>query len=279
MSFTDNCADKCWQTRATAVFVAVVSCACSVPLVNDLEERSAAEVTSALIRHGVPAETSPDEHHDGRFEVGVSRADTSYAHAVMDREQLPRSPRLGVAASLASSSFIANREEQHARWLLGTAGELETTLLSVGQIVGARIHLSAPRQTPLEKGTSAEHNKSTASVLLKHIGSTSPLTTTEIQQLISGAVPGLEPSNVTVVAQSLPPLPPRSGSEWVQLGPLTTTRNSLPYLRWLLIAAAILNGCMGVLLLTVWRRSRLGTASPKTQPASTVGATSDPTSG
>ena len=69
-------------------------------------------------------------------------------------------------------------------------------------------------------------------------------------------MPGLDPTNVTVVTRSVADPVERTGTELVRLGPLTTTRSSLPYLRWMIACVATLNVCMVALLFALWLRVR-----------------------
>lgn len=250
---------------------------CSVSLVSDLDEASAAEVASALSRNGVLASRHTDPEHEGKYSVSVDRADTNYAMAVMTREELPRTHDPASAASLSTRSFIESRQQEHARQIEQTAAELSRTLASVHNVVSARVHLAVRLNTLLGPLESQVSNR--ASVLVKYSGSASPLTATEVKQIVSGAISGLEPAQVIVVTKQLHPLPPRSGADLVKLGPLTTTLGSLPFLRGLVLAVTLLNTCMLGLLIAMWRRWRLLNSIPSgPQPPSSASA-SDPASG
>jgi flagellar M-ring protein FliF len=137
---------------------------------------------------------------------------------------------------------------------VGTAGDLQRSLLSIDEVIAARVHLAMPRADALDSQGPAE--LPSASVLLKHGGSVPPLSPSEIQRLVAGAVPGLDPTNVTVVTRSVADPVERTGTELVRLGPLTTTRSSLPYLRWMIACVATLNVCMVALLFALWLRVR-----------------------
>lgn len=229
---------------------------CSVSLVDDLEGQTATLVATALVQSGVAAEKTNDPAHDGKFVVEVGRGDASFALAVMAREHLPPTPRLGLAQTLNGGSFIASRDEEHARWILGTASELETSLASMPHIITARVHLAVSRQTLLRPGHEPLTNR--ASVLLRHAQESLPFTVNEVQNLVAGAVPGLHSQQVVVVSKQVPPLAARGDSELVRLGPLTTTRGSLPYFQWMIAGVAFLNISMVALLIALWRKTRSG---------------------
>lgn len=134
-----------------------------------------------------------------------------------------------------------------------TAGELERTLLGIEDVISARVHLALPEREALVVDAA---RPPTASVLLKHGGAVPPLSVLEVQRLVAGAVPGLDPASVMVVTKAVAQPVDRKGTELVRLGPLTTTRSSLPYLRWMIACVATLNACMVALLFALWLRGR-----------------------
>jgi len=227
--------------------------ACTIPVASDLDEAAANRVVAALGRNGVAADKERDSEHEGRFSVDVGRGDASFALAVMAREELPPRSSPGWADGLGQSSLIPSRADERAKLLMLTAGELERTLLGIEEVISARVHLALPERDALVADAA---RAPTASVLLKHGGAAPPLTALEVQRLVAGAVPGLDPSSVMVVTKAVSQPVDRKGTELVRLGPLTTTRSSLPYLRWMIACVATLNACMVALLFALWLRGR-----------------------
>jgi type III secretion protein J len=227
--------------------------ACTIPVASDLDEAAANRVVAALGRNGVAADKERDTEHEGRFSVDVGRGDASFALAVMAREELPPRSSPGWSDALGKSSLIPSRADERARLLMLTAGELERTLLGIEEVISARVHLALPERDALVVDAA---RPPTASVLLKHGGATPPLSVLEVQRLVAGAVPGLDPSSVMVVTKAVAQPVDRKGTELVRLGPLTTTRSSLPYLRWMIACVATLNACMVALLFALWLRGR-----------------------
>lgn len=223
-------------------------------MANDLDEAAANKVVAALGRNGVAADKQRDTENEGRFSVDVGRGDASFALSVMAREELPPHPDPGLSETLSHGTFIPSRADEQAKLLVGTAGELQRSLLSVDRVISARVHLAVPRGDALD--SDAPLGSPSASVLLKHGGTVAPLSPLEIQELVAGAVPGLAPASVTVVTKAVPEPVDRTGTELVRLGPLTTTRSSLPYLRWMIACVATLNVCMVALLFALWLRAR-----------------------
>jgi type III secretion protein J len=231
-----------------------LSAACAVPVATDLDEVSANKVIAGLGRNGVAADKQRDPDHEGRFSVDVGRGDASFALAVMAREELPPQSAPGWSETLARGSFIPSRSDEEAKLLLATAGELQRSLLSVDRVIAARVHLAVARADVL--ALQASPAAPTASVLLKHGGVEPPISESDVSRLIAGAVPGLAPAGVTVVMKAVSDPVDRTGTELVRLGPLTTTRSSLPYLRWMIACVATLNASMVALLFALWWRMR-----------------------
>jgi type III secretion protein J len=225
-----------------------------VPVANDLDEPTANRVVAALGRNGVAADKQRDQDSEGRFSVDVGRGDASYALSVMAREELPRRSTPGLSETLGQSSFIPSRSDEHARLLVGTAAELERSLLGVDGVISARVHLAVPASDPLDPASATE--VPTASVLIKHGGALPPLSAAEVSRLVAGAVQGLAPEQVSVLSKAVAEPVERTGTELVRLGPLTTTRSSLPYLRWMIACVAVLNVSMVALLFVLWTRAR-----------------------
>lgn len=230
--------------------------ACTIPVATDLDEPAANKVVAALGRNGVAADKQRDSEHEGRFSVDVGRGDASFALAVMAREELPPQTAPGWSETLSQSSFIPSRADEHAKLLMATAGELQRSLLGIDDVISARVHLAMPERDALD--VDGPTRPPTASVLLKHGNPTPPLSILDVQRLVAGAVPGLVPEGVVVVTKAVAEPVDRKGTELVRLGPLTTTRSSLPYLRWMIACVATLNACMVALLFALWLRGRRG---------------------
>jgi type III secretion protein J len=229
-----------------------------VPVATNLDEPDANRVLAALERNGVAADKNADPDEEGRFSIEVGRGDATFAISVMTREELPPRRSPGLLDAIGKNSLVPGRGDEQAKLTVGIAGELERTLIALDGVIDARVHLALPRRDPLEALTN--ELAPTAAVLLKYRSQAPPLSADEIRQLVSGAVPGLAPANVTVVSKAIEGEVNRKGTELVLLGPLTTTRSSLPYLRWMIGAVALLNACMVALLIALWLRMRSVTA-------------------
>jgi type III secretion protein J len=252
---------KLWQLRLARGFSlllpAGLALACAVPVATSLEESDANRVVTALERNGVAADKKPDPDNEGRFSIEVGRGDASFAISVMTREELPPRRSPGLLDAVGKGSLVPGRGDEQAKLTAGIAGELQRTLMGLDGVIDARVHLALPRRDPLQTGLTDP--PPSAAVLLKYRSATPPLSADEISRLVAGAVPGLDSARVTVVSKAVETDVSRKGTELVLLGPLTTTRSSLPYLRWMIGGVAALNACMVALLIALWLRMRRAT--------------------
>jgi type III secretory pathway lipoprotein EscJ len=91
---------------------------------------------------------------------------------------------------------------------------------------------------------------------LRHRGATPPIATADIQRLVAGAVPGLEPAQVSVVSSSVPAPGRPPERELSRFGPITVTRASMPPLRIVVGAAALLNIVLLAVVGLLWSRTK-----------------------
>jgi type III secretion protein J len=132
------------------------------------------------------------------------------------------------------------------------SGELERTLSAIDGVFSARVHLSLPELDALREGP---RPKATASVLLKHRGSTPPIDVHEVKRLVAGAASGLSPDDVAVV---MVPRPVAASPERTlsRLGPITATRSSVSLLRLVTAAIVVVDLALLLAVLVLWTRLR-----------------------
>jgi type III secretion protein J len=227
---------------------------CGVPIAAGLEESDANRIVVALEDNGVAARKEPDTETENRWRITVARDDASAATAVLTRESLPAPAAPGVLDALGKSSVVPSRTAEHARWIAGTAGELERSLRAVDGVLSVRVHLAVPPTDPLAR--EQKPLSPTASVLLRHRGATPPVATADVQRLVAGAVPGLETGQVSVVSSSVPAPGRPPERELSRFGPITVTRASMPPLRIVVGAAALLNVALLGVVGLLWSRTK-----------------------
>jgi type III secretion protein J len=254
-----------------AIFLLSLVAGCTSPIAHALDEADANRVLVALDRAGIGGEKDVDPAAEGRFRVLVERDEAPHALAVLRDEDLPGSHTTGMLDALGKGSLIPSQLAERAQFITGLGGELERTLSAIDGVLSARVHLSLPENEPLREGP---RPKATASVLMKHRGSTSPIDAQEVKRLVAGAAPGLLLDDVAVVM--VPRAQPASFAErgLTHLGPITATRGSVGLLRSLAAAVVAINVALVAAVLALWSRVRklraeaLDDASP--QPARRV---------
>jgi len=237
-----------------AMCVLLAPLGCTTAVASNLPESEANRAVVALEGHGVSADKERDPETEGRFRVIVSRDEAAAAASVLGQEALPSPENPGVLQSLGASSMVPSRLAEHARLLSGISGELEQSLTAVDGVVSARVHLAAPERSPLD--TDDAPSKPSASVLLRHRGANPPLASSEIQRLVAGAVPGLQPADVSVVASPASSSKRPADKELRRVGPITVTRASLSPLRAVAAGAVVLNLALLVAVLLLWSKVR-----------------------
>ena len=238
--------------------LALLVSGCAVPIVNSAEETDANRVVVALEESGIAASKEADPQAEGRYRVLVARDDASGAAQVLRQESLPPPATKGVLDALGEGGLVPSRSAEHAKLVAGTAGDLERSLRAVEGVLSARVHLAVPAKTPFE-GESKDG--ATASVLIRHRGAAGPLTVSDVQSLVAGAVPGLAPDKVRVVLTAAPAATRPIDRELSRLGPITVTRGSLTPLRLAVAAVALVNLLLIGVLLALWAKVRRSTAA------------------
>jgi len=227
---------------------------CSTGVLHGLDEPTANESLAALEQAGIGAEKLSEEGNGAApvFGLQVPRGDAARALNVLRARGLPRERRQGFAEVYSQPSLIPTPSEERARFLQATAGEIERTLEIVDGIVSARVHLVMEEADPL-----ALENKprtgARAAVLVKTAPGRTPLSEGDIQKLVAGSVPGLEPRAVGVVLIAAPVSETAAGS-LAAIGPFRVTPSSRAPLIAVFALALTTIGVLGALLFVTLRR-------------------------
>jgi type III secretion protein J len=237
---------------------------CTVPIAGGLDEGQANRVMVALDHAGVGGEKESDPQVEGRFRVVVERDEAPRAIAALREEDLPAPSTPGLLDAMGKGSLVPSQLTEHAQFVTGLSGELERSLSAVDGVLSARVHLSLPEIDPLREGP---RPKATASVLIKHRGSTPPLEAHEVKRLVAGAAPGLAPDDVAVVMLPRPTPAALADRALSRLGPVTATRGSIALLRVIAAAVVVFDLALGFAVIALWSRLRkLRAISPEEAP-------------
>jgi type III secretion protein J len=204
--------------------VVVLALGCSIPIQHGLDETAANEILTLLQRAGIEASKNRDE--DGAFAVAVAKTDALRAMELMRSLGLPRGPRAGFGEIYKQPSLVPSPTEERARYVEALAGEIARTLETVEGVASARVHLVLPELDPLAVDGKPRVPAQAAVLLKTRAGRPAPITDGEVQKLLAGSVPGLDPSAVAVVVTKAPEVPAPPGGNLVALGPLRMTSDS-----------------------------------------------------
>lgn len=195
------------------------------PLFTDLDQGDAGEIVAFLDEQKIPYELE-----NGGRTIKVPASDVDRLRLSLADKGLPRSGTVGFEIfdrqSLGKTDF-----ERRLDYLRALQGELERTISKMSGIEDVRVHLVLPEETLF---VSQEKPASAAVLLkLKPLYSPKPSEIKSVVFLVSRAVQGLAPDNVTVVdsrGNVLFPLPGGSdllgedGPEMAGLDAITLTR-------------------------------------------------------
>ena len=178
---------------AILMFSGHVSSPAMSPIYTDLSLDDSGKIAAELDKMNVPYELRgngsqimvPSEQML-RLRLSLAQQGLPSGGSIVGYEIFDRSETMG------TSSFVMN-----INMLRALEGELSRTISSLSQVESARVHLVVPKQALF----SHEKQETTASVVIKLRG-VSELNKEQISSvthLVAAAVPGLKPSNVTLL--------------------------------------------------------------------------------
>jgi len=224
--------------------VVVTTVACSVPIHHGLDEAGANEILAALDRTGVGAEKRPDDGMGGAgFTIRVARSDTARALEVLRGLGLPRGKQRGFAEIYGQPSLIPTASEERARYLGALCGEIERTLQTVEGVISVRAHLVLPETDSLALD-GKPRTPAKAAVLIKMRAGRPPISDADVQRLVAGSVPELDPTAVAVIVTAGPD-PAAPGAS---VAPARTSSLLAPDTRIVLVAVASGGLALGAVL-------------------------------
>uniref|UniRef100_UPI0022EB50C8 flagellar basal-body MS-ring/collar protein FliF n=1 Tax=Falsiroseomonas oryzae TaxID=2766473 RepID=UPI0022EB50C8 len=161
-------------------------------LYGDLDQRDAAQVVAALERQRIPHRIAA-----GGTQVLVPEADVPRVRLLLARDGLPAGGSVGYEIFDRGESLTTTPFQQDVNRLRALEGELSRTIRGLNGVRQARVHLVLPRREPFSR----ERGEAQASVVLTMNGA-QRLDREGVQavlHLVSTAVPGLRPQNVSIV--------------------------------------------------------------------------------
>ncbi|MCB9627513.1 MAG: secretion protein [Sandaracinaceae bacterium] len=248
---------RTWS-RVVAPLGAVVVLAlggCQATLESGLDESQADAVIVALHGQGIGADKVPGQGggSDVTFDVQVAPDDVGPALRVLREAGLPAAREPGIHEVFGEGGLIPTATEERARLAMALAGELAGSLERIDGVLDARVHVALPDRRLGLMDDAPQRPR--ASVLLKHHAGPPPYDEAAVRALVAGAVDGMLPEDVAVMAV-IAPQPADSRQSLVMLGPVSVTRGSSAALRAILIGGLGGHAALALVLLLVVTRAR-----------------------
>jgi type III secretion protein J len=204
--------------------VGLVVLGCSAPIEQGLDETAANEIVTSLQRSGI--EASKNREDDGAFSVAVPKGEVLAAMELLHTLGLPRSPRAGLHEVYKQPSLVPTPTEERARYVDALTGDVARTLETVDGVISARVHVVLPEIDPLAVDGKPRVPAQAAVLLKTRPGKPLPIGEKDVQRLVAGSVPGLEPPAVAVVITSAAELTSGPAGGLVSFGPLRLSPQS-----------------------------------------------------
>jgi flagellar M-ring protein FliF len=161
-------------------------------LYGELDLRDSASVVQALDRARIPHRLG-----NGGSAVMVPAGDVPRARLLLASQGLPAGGSVGYEIFDRQDGLTTTGFQQGITQLRAMEGELSRTIRSIAGVRNARVHLVLPKREPFQR----DRQEAQASVVLTMAGA-GRLDREQVQavlHLVSSAVPGLSPRNVSIV--------------------------------------------------------------------------------
>lgn len=190
-------AKRTWLIAAAAFITSVVSAMAWFaskgdwkPLFNGLESRDIQQVSQELATAGISYRTSPD---GTGIEVPAEQIDK--ARMEVATKGMPQTGRLGFEL-FDKPNWVGSEFDEKVNYQRALEGELEHTIVTLGAVRSARVHLVLPEHSLF----TSQDRAGKASVVLKlKRSSLSEEQIEAIRGLVAGAVDNLSPDNVALI--------------------------------------------------------------------------------
>lgn len=178
-------------------------------IVEGLTQDDANEILVALWDHHIDA---TKEGHPNRkninYDIIVKKKHAHAALRILVVNQLPKSKRAGLKEVYppGSAGIIPTKSDEQARLIMALQGEIEALIKALPQIVDAHVVLSMDQSHELSKTASSKSASLTITYRPDPDDEALPISESELQNLVSSAVGGLNTDSVRVIMKPLKPV-------------------------------------------------------------------------
>jgi type III secretion protein J len=213
-----------------------------MPLLENLDERQANEVIAVLLRHNIDAQKL--NAGKGGYQVQVGSRDLPEAIELMQRNDLPSSPRSQVATSFPADGLVSTPLGERARLISAVEQRLEESLALIDGVQSSRVHLNYDANLGTEGRRTERRRMHVAAVVAHHPGIDEEVLLQSVKRFLRNTFDGVEYDNVSVILTEVEG--PRT------LAVTAGSERTVP-LGWMVLCA----GVALVLLLGAWVLMRL----------------------
>lgn len=172
---------------------------CKNEILHGLSEQEANEIVTFLRNSNIEAVKEPEggtTTKEKLWKIKVPRYEITRALTLLYEYNLPREKGDNFSTVFSGSSLVPTPTEEKALFIRALTGELSKTIENIDGVIYAKVHFTMPENEGFSK---EETEPPKASVLIKYIGEKPPYKVEDIQRLVAGAIPRLEPDKVTVI--------------------------------------------------------------------------------
>lgn len=257
-----------------ALAAALLLAACQQDLYSNLSEVEANQMLAVLIANGVQAEKVA-RGKEG-FSVAVDTGAMVRAIALLNDAGFPRNSRESIGKVFQKTGIMSSPFEERVRYIYALGEEVGATLGQIDGVVSARVHIVLPEAPQMGQPV----KPSSAAVFIRHQpGVDLDFFAPQIRRLVSSAIEGLDPTQVTVVMTEARPtktLAVNQGQATTEVVPGLLLRDvDLPrFWRYVWAIAGLvlllLAGLAGLVLLLLRQRKAAGSRPSGRDSASQV---------
>lgn len=230
--------------RLKAVLFPCLMCvalsACKVPLYSGLAEKEANEMLGKLLEYNIDVTKQIGKNNE--VTLLVDEAQFGRSVELLERYGLPRPQYATVGKVFSGDGLVTSPLQEWARFNFALSQELSQMVSSIPGVVSAEVRVANPRKETFFEDTPPP----SASVLaLVNRNAITAELVPQIKQLVAFGMENIDYDRVGVVVSPIDP-PAKPEVEFVTFGGVVLQKGSLTKLFFILGAAIVLSGAVGV---------------------------------
>ncbi len=165
------------------------------------QERAANRIWVLLKEQGLsPTKIQDTESRDLRFNVLVPQDEFANALSVLEKHNLPETPKPSTADMFQNSGMIPTTEQERAKRVVGVEGDIVNALRKVPGVIDVQAGVSIPEDNPLRDVNEARPRPKAAVIVVYDPDDSDapPMTSQEFQQFVQAKLPDLRSTEVSV---------------------------------------------------------------------------------